>query len=102
MMDFGLRMKSLDYTSETMSPVKVFYFANLNSDEAAVMTVGHHSLMDGISLMQALYSFSDNIKIGDYPFIQTQAPSFATNLFLYLISIYSLIQSGFFFMKKSN
>jgi hypothetical protein len=51
MIDFGLKLKTLEGLSSTTSTVMSFYFPNLNEDEAALMAFGHHSHQDGISQM---------------------------------------------------
>jgi hypothetical protein len=51
MIDFGLKLKSLEGKKDDSSSIYLYYFPNLNDDEAAMMFVGHHTHQDGISIM---------------------------------------------------
>lgn len=62
-------MKTLQGKDPNKCTLSCFYFPNLNNGtESAIMAMGHHTLADGISLMQAFYKISDTIKQGEYPF----------------------------------
>lgn len=51
MIDFGLMMRNNFSKNKDTSTVKVYTFPNLNSDEAAIMVLGHHSHVDGIAIL---------------------------------------------------
>ena len=49
-LDFSIKMKlSLDKNPDK-SLQYCYYFPNLNEDESAIMSLGHHVMHDGISL----------------------------------------------------
>ena len=66
------------------------------------MLVGHHWQMDGISLMQALYSFSDNIKLGDFPFLKPKPISPCSWICLHVLAPVAAIRSAFWFLSRPN
>ena len=49
MVEFGLKLKSLEGKRFDGSSVHLYYFPSLNEDEAAFMFIGHHTYQDGIS-----------------------------------------------------
>ena len=79
-----------------MCSVRIYYFPNLNEDEACIMAQGHHSYQDGISQMQSFYCFSDTYKQkGEYPFFKKPRPSILQWMAVYL----SLPFTWFQFLK---
>jgi hypothetical protein len=46
-----LMMRNNFSKNKDTSTVKVYTFPNLNSDEAAIMVLGHHSHVDGIAIL---------------------------------------------------
>ena len=49
LIEFALKLKSLEGKDRTTCSVHVYYIPNFNEDESAILSVGHHSYNDGIS-----------------------------------------------------
>jgi hypothetical protein len=52
----------------TWSGCKYYYVPELNGNEAGIISVGHHSIHDGVTIMQSFQKISD--AGGEYPFIK--------------------------------
>jgi len=48
-MDFGIKLKALWNLHDGENLVHVYYFPNINNDEAALCAFGHHILQDGLT-----------------------------------------------------
>jgi len=60
--------------------VHIYYFPNLNEDEAAICAFGHHILQDGLTQMQSYHKITDegrDPKTNDYfPFMDRKPVTF--------------------------
>lgn len=55
----GLKIKSLCGHENGKNAVHLAYFPHYSQTEFGVMTCGHHTLHDGISLFQCVYTMTD-------------------------------------------
>ena len=50
-LDFALKIKSLDGKTLNRNPVHIYYFPFLNQNESAILACGHHVLQDGMTVL---------------------------------------------------
>ena len=86
--NFAIKLKALRNFDVGENNCHFYYFPNIGKDLCGLCAHGHHSLQDGMTLMQSLNCMTDesrDLKTRDsvYPFVERKPLNFLQNFMLY-------------------